>query len=387
MKKMKKMMCVLLGLIMVAMCCVGCGTGSKSGDAKGDIKIGLAGPMTGDSAIWGQSSLKAAQIAVDEFNEKGGINGRKVVIVGEDDKGDPKEAATVAQKFVNNKEILAIVGHNWSSCALTAGPIYQKHGLPYMVVTASNPKIADLGDYVFRVSLTDTIFAKRIAEYAVLNMGMKNIAIIHDNMDLGTSIKDVFSENAKKNGATITAVESYTGGQDRDFSVQLTKMAETNPDGILLSSLATEAGLIVQQAKQLGIKTQFIGPDGLDDQTFLDVAGDAAEGTIVATLFNRGIDEPAAKAFIEKYEAKYNEPVFSCCPYAYDGMLTVLDALKRAKSIDRKGLRDALEQTNDANLAGITGTISFDENGDRPAGWIVMMEVKNGKFEVKEIYK
>ena len=389
---MKRAAGILLVVLIVLVLSVGCGTTSNSASAKAeestkDIQIGLAGPMTGDSAIWGQSALKAAQLAVDDFNAQGGVNGRKVVIVSEDDKGDPKEAATVAQKFINNKDIVAVFGHLFSGTALTAGPLYQKVGIPYMVVVASNPKIANIGNYVFRVSINDSIFAKKIAEYVVLKMGLKNIGIIYDNHDLGVSVKNVFSETAKNNGAVIAGIETYISGQDRDFSIQLTNLGKTNPDGIMLASYSTEGALIVQQAKQLGIKTQFVGYDGLDDPNFLNLAKDAAEGTVIGTLFNRDIQDPVAKAFVEKYEKKYNEQIFSCVPYAYDGMLTILDALKRSKSIDRKDLRDALDQTNSANLTGVTGKITFDENRDRSAAWIVMLQVKEGKFTVKEIYK
>lgn len=148
---MKKTLCLLLAMAMIMVLISGCGTPANNNSADTsetkDIKIGLAGPMTADYAIWGQSALKAAQMAVDEFNEKGGLNGRKVVLVPADDKGDAKEGATVAQKLVNDPDVIAIVGHNFSAAALTAGPIYQRAGLPHVVVTASNPKIADIGKH------------------------------------------------------------------------------------------------------------------------------------------------------------------------------------------------------------------------------------------------
>jgi branched-chain amino acid transport system substrate-binding protein len=373
---------LLLALVLVLMLIFTAGCGS-SDDSK-EIKIGYAGPMTGDNALWGQSALKAAQIAVDEANANGGINGKKLVIVAGDDKGDPKEAASVAQKFVSDPNIVAVLGHVFSTCELTAGPIYQSAGMPNMVTCASNPKIPKIGDYVFRINVGDVVAAQQNADYVVNKLGLKKIAIIYDNMDYGIAYKDGFSAQAQKNGAVITDVETYVGsGQDRDFTVQLTKIAATNPDSIFLVSYATEAALIMQQARQLGIKAKFLGPDSLNTAHFLELAKGSAEGTVVATYFDRGVPDPKAKEFVEKYEKRYNEPTFTTAPYAYDAMNVVIDALKRAGKADRKALRDAIEQTKD--LPGVTGTINFDKDGDRPVAWNVILEVVNGKFVVKDL--
>jgi branched-chain amino acid transport system substrate-binding protein len=378
---------------MVTTLAAGCGTTSNSdpvsssaGDQSAkDIKIGVAGPMTADYAIWGESTLQGAQIAVDEFNEKGGLNGRKVAIVPVDDKGDPKEAATVAQKLVNDPDVVAVVGHNFSAAVLTAAPIYQREGLPHVVVTASNPKIPDVGDCIFTISLNDNQISYKMADYAVLEMGWKKIAILRENSDYGVATETAFTEQTIKNGGEIVAVETYLAGQDRDFSVQLTKIRETDPDCILLAGFATEAGLIVQQASQLGIKKQFYGVDGVNSDVFFELGKESAEGTIIATLFDRGVEE--AKPFVDKYEKKYNEEIFSTSPYAYDAMNVVLTALTRAESVDRKGLRDAIADTNNANLTGVTGKIVFAENGLRDAGWLAMIIYENGEVKVKDIYK
>lgn len=356
----------------------GCGDTEKT-----DIKIGLGAPMTGDSALWGQSALKAAQLAVDEVNEQGGIDGRKVVIVPGDDKGDPKEAASVAQKFISDPDIVAVVGHAFSTATLAAAPLYQSAGLPEMVFTASNPKIPKIGDYIFRINVSDEVAGRQTATYVVQELGLKKIAVIYDNMDYGVAFKDCFVEQAEKEGAEIPIVETYVGTQDRDFSVQLTKIGATNPDAILMVAYAAEAGLISQQAKQLGITAQLLGPDSMNSEHFLNIAKDAAEGTIITTYFDRGVPDPKAQEFVKKYEETYNEPTFTDCPYAYDAMLTVLDAIKRAGSTDKAAIKDALAQTKD--LVGVTGNIYFDEDGDRPVAWNIVLEVKDGKFVIKDL--
>jgi len=374
-------------VFLVAVLVMVSGAGCKETPAEEplkDIKIGLAGPMTGDYAIWGQSTLKGAQIAVDEFNEKGGLNGRKVVLVPADDKGDPKEGATVAQKLVNDPDVIAIAGHNFSAAALTAAPIYQREGLPMVGITASNPKIPEVGDYIFTIGLNDNQISQKMADYAVLEREWKKIAILRENSDYGLATESAFTDQAVKDGAEITTVETYLQGTDRDFSVQLTKIRETNPDCILLIGFGTEHGLIVKQAQQLEIDTQLYGVDGTNSDVFFELAGDAAEGIIIATLFDRGVEE--AKPFVEKYEATYKESIFSTCPYAYDALNVILNALTRAESVTRKDVRDAIAATNDQNLAGITGKIVFAENGGRHTAWLVNIIYENGEIKVRDVY-
>ncbi|MBE6011406.1 MAG: hypothetical protein E7234_02475 [Lachnospiraceae bacterium] len=359
-------------------------TGCSSANKSGDIVIGFAGPLTGDSALWGQSALKAAKIAVEECNSAGGINGRKIVLLEGDDKGDPKEAASVAQKYTANPNVVGILGHIFGSCEMVAGPIYQAAGIPNMVSTASAPDIPFIGNYVFRINVGDVVAAQQNADYIVENMGIKKMAVIYDNTDYGVAYKDALIERAKSLDCEISAVEVFVGsGQDRDFTVQLTKIKETNPEALFLSCYGPDAGLICDQARKLGFEGTFLGLDSTNSQHFIDLAKEAAEGTVISTYFDRNIDDPAAKEFVEKYESKYNEPTFPSAPYAYDAMNVLIDSLKRCETIDRKSLRDAIEQTKD--LPGVTGLINFDENGDRPVAWNIIIEVKNGEFVLRDV--
>lgn len=377
--KFWKGIALLLALSVVSLAAAGCAKTS------GDIKVGVGGPMTGDSAIWGQSALKAAQLAVDEANAGGGVLGKKIVLVQGDDQADAKQAASVAQVFLTDKDIVGVIGHEYSSLALAAGPIYQQAGLPFIAVTASNPRIPMIGDYVFQINVNDTVASAQTADYAVKKLGSKKIAAIFDNTDYGKAFKDGFIEEARKLGAEITDVETFVGGQDKDFSVQLTKIAATQPDTILLATYANEGGLIVQQAKQLGIEAQFLGEDALNDPLFLKLAQDAAEGAIVTTYFDRNIQDAAARAFVEKYEETYKTDAFSDTPYAYDAMNTMIDAIRRAGSTDKKAIRDAIASTSD--LQGVTGAISFDQDGARPVAWNIVLEVVNGQFQIRDIIR
>jgi branched-chain amino acid transport system substrate-binding protein len=369
---------LLLVLSVLVLVATGCSQSSKT------IKIGVAGSMTGDSAIWGQTALKAAQLAVDQVNAQGGVLGRQIVLVPGDDQADPQTAANVAQQFASDPSILGVIGHEFSSTALPAAPIYQKAGLPYIIVTASNPRLADIGNYVFRINADDIVASAQTASYTVNSLHAKNIGIIYDNDDYGRAFKDGFAAKAQSLGAKIVDVETYVGGQDRDFSVQLTKLAAAKPDTVLLSGYDTEAAMIVVQAKQLGFNPQFVSEDGVATPNFIKLAGSAANGVICTTYFNRAIPDPNVQAFVKMYESRYNEPTFSDAPYAYDAMNAMIDAIKRAGKPDRSAIRDALVTTD---IPGVTGQITFAANGSRQVAWNVVVEVVNGQWVIKDMIR
>ena len=350
---------------------------------EGDIVIGFAGPLTGDSALWGQSALMAAQLAVEDVNNAGGINGRRIVLLEGDDQGNPREAASLAQRYAADDRIVAILGHIFGSCQMVAGPIYQAAGIPNMVSTASAPGIPFIGNYVFRINVGDVVAAQANANYLVQNMGIKTMAVIFDQTDYGVAYKDALVERAQSLGSTVTSTEAFVGGQDRDFTVQLTRIMRDDPEAIFMSCYGPDAALIADQARNLGYEGLFLSLDSANSQHFLDLAGSAAEGTVIHTYFHRDIDIPAAKEFVERYESAYNTHTFPSSPYAYDAMQVLIDALRRCEVINRANLRDAIEQTRD--LPGVTGLINFDDDGDRPVAWDIMIEVKNGEFVIRDV--
>lgn len=373
--KFKKSILLLLAALMVlfSFSVAGCSSGAQK-----NIVIGVVGPMTGDNAVWGQYEWKTAQLAADEINAAGGVLGKQIVLVQGDDKGDPKEAATVAQSFVA-KKVNAVIGPIFSSATLAAGPIFNQAHIPEIVVLASNPKVAQIGDYTFRINVNDAIAGAQTGQYIVQKMNAKKIGVIFDNNDYAIGVKDALISKATELGAQITDVETYVGGQDRDFSVQLTKIAATKPDVIFCSSYSPEGAMIAQQARGLGINTQLVFPDASATPDFLKLAGDAANGAILTTYFNRDIPDPKAKALVDKYEAKYNEPTFVTVPYTYDAIYVMADSIKRAGSLDPAKIRDAIGSTKD--FPGVTGPITV-VNRDRPEGWNVVLQVENGQFKV-----
>jgi branched-chain amino acid transport system substrate-binding protein len=344
----------------------------------GTIKIATVGPITGDGAVWGTQQQQGVQLAIDDINAGGGILGKQVELVAFDDKGDPKEAVSVAQRIVDDPSIVAVVGHLYSSSTKAAGPIYTKGKVPLVAVAATNPTVVTVGgDYVFRINLSDASAGADMADYTVTKMGKKKIAVLVDQTDYAQGVYDAFAAKAKELGAEIVSVQKYVGGQDKDFSVMLTTIQGTNPDVILASSLSGEAALIAQQMKALGITLPLLIPDGATEPTYIKLAGAAAEGTTAFSYFDPTIKDPKIQDLEKKYTAKYNQDILTYVPYAYDAMTAIADAIKLAGNTDRTAIRNALEKVNDPN--GVTGTLSF-VNRDRAVGWSVVLKVQDGKF-------
>jgi branched-chain amino acid transport system substrate-binding protein len=368
---------LLITMILALSLVLGACTLVKQATA-GPIRIATIGPITGDGAVWGTQQQQGVQLAIDDLNAAGGILGRQVELVPFDDKGDPKEAVSVAQRIVDDTSIVAAIGHVYSSNTIAAGPIYTKGKVPLVAVAATNPKVVTVGgDYVFRINLSDASAGADMAEYTVTKMNKKSIAVLADQNDYAQGVYEAFAAKAKELGAQIVSVQKYVGGQDKDFTVMLTSVMGANPDVILASSYAAEAALIAQQMKTLGITVPLIIPDGATEPTFIKLAGEAAEGTIAFSYFDPTIQDPKIQSLRDKYRAKYNQEILTYVPYAYDAMMAIADAIKLAGNTDRTAIRDALEKINDPN--GITGTLSF-VNRDRAVGWSVVLKVQNGQF-------
>jgi branched-chain amino acid transport system substrate-binding protein len=352
--------------------------GAPQASTNGTIKIATVGPITGDGAMWGTQQQQGVQLAIDDINANGGLLGKKVELVPFDDKGDAKEAVSVAQRIVDDTSISAVIGHVYSGNTIAAGPIYTKGKVPLVAVAATNPRVvSEGGEYVFRINLSDAAAGADMAEYIVNKLGMKNIAVLVDQTDYSQGVYEAFAAKAKELGAQIVSEQKFVGGQDKDFSVMLTTINSTNPDVILADGYAAEAALIAQQAKSLGITTPLMIPDGATEPTFISLSGDAAEGTIAFSYFDPTVDDPKIQELAQKYEDKYKQEILTYVPYAYDAMTAIANAIEIAGNAERSAIRDALEQVNNPN--GVTGTLSFT-NRDRAIGWSVVLKVENGKF-------
>ncbi len=369
----------LLTLLLVTLTACSSGSGGNQGskDGKeGDIFIAHAGPMTGDSAQFGDMKTKAIQLAIDEVNEKGGINGKKVVQLIGDDTGNPKEAPNVAQKFAQDDRVLAVIGHWNSSCTLAARGIYDAAGIPLLADSVNKALTDGTTPTAYRISLTDTAQAEALAKYAYEKMGKRKAAILYTANDFGNGLMNNFATSFEKLGGEIVAKETYFEGQSKDFSPQLTKIKGTNPDLMFIAGYYVETALVAQQSKELGLDVQMLGTEGISSEELIKLGGDAVEGIVFAGFFHPDVEYPGTKEFVEAFRAKYNKDPDTYAALAYDSAKLTFSAIEKDGE-SREAILKYLDEVED--FPGVAGPISFDENHDVIRN-IVVLTVKDGKI-------
>lgn len=357
----------------------------KSTETGASIKIGLAAPMSGDAAAYGEIIKDGAMMKIDEINAAGGINGKKLELVIGDERCDPKEAAAVAQNFVSNPEIVAIVGHVCSSAMLAAIPIYDVAGPAIISPTATNVNIgtASKNRWTFRDVYRDDFQGSFMAKYAKEYLGLKKVAIFYENNDYAIGLKDAFEKAAKESGLEVVGSEAYNSDAV-DFTPQLTKFKGLAPDGVFIAGYYQQGGLILSQAKKLGLKAQFMGADGLNNPELINIAKDAAEGFVASSPFVYEAAGGEALTFKKDFETKYKTTPDWMAANAYDCVGILADVITKVGT-DRKAIRDGLQAMNspETGYKGLTGVTYFDKDGDcqKPAYVAV---VKDGVFVAAE---
>lgn len=349
---------------------------SPEGQAEAEeIKIGTIGPLTGDVATYGISTKNGVEIAVDQVNENGGINGKKVVLISEDTRGDQTEAANAASKLIERDKVVAIVGGVISAETLTAGPIANDAGVVMISSSSTAQGVPEIGDYIFRNCLSDEVQAVQLAEFAATELGLKRFAIMFTNNDYGLSLKNAFEGKAKEI-AEVVGVETYNDGE-KDFRTQLTKLKGANPDALYIAGYYTEAAKIAQQAKEQGLEVQLLGADGFYSPVLIELGGGAVDGAVFTAGFFTDDPSENAQNFVKAYMEKFNEEPDMFAAQAYDAAMILLTALKNTDGQGGEALQQAMLNTKD--FPGITGVTSFTEVGDAIKD-IIILKVENGKF-------
>jgi branched-chain amino acid transport system substrate-binding protein len=350
------------------------------------VKIGSASPLTGPQAHIGIDIRNGVQLAVEDLNAKGvEIGGQKVKfeLIAEDDEANPTKATTVAQKLVDAK-VAAVVGHFNSGASIPASKVYADGGIPQISPSSTNPDYTLKGfKTTFRVVAHDGQQGPTLARFAVNALKAKNIAVIDDSTAYGQGLADNFEAAAKTLGAKIIARE-HTTDKDTDFKAILTRIKGKKPDLIMFGGIDPQAGPMIKQMKELGIKAKFAGCDGIQTPNLIKLAGDAAEGAIAS---NPGLPKdqmPGGKEFLEKYKAKFNQDVELYAPMGYDAVFVFVEAMKRAGSADPAKFLPEIGKTD---YQGVIGPIAFDDKGDLKVGPITIYAVKGGTWEPLEIVK
>ena len=346
-----------------------------------NIRIGVASPFTGDLAAYGDNIKAGVNLKLTEINDAGGINGQKVELVWGDDLCAPKDAGTVGAKFAADKSIVAVIGHLCSSATLAAVPIYVRAELPSISPTSTNPTIGDVGKgWFFRNCYTDDYQGQYLASHVVPKLLKKNKeAIFYENNDYAIGLKDAFVVGAKMSGVTITGTEAYVA-KTTDFTPQLTKLLVDRPETIFLCGYHPEGALIAGQARKLGFTGPFFGADGIDNEDYIKIGGEATENTYLTVPFLAASAGPAGKEFAVRFKKAYDRDVDWMSANAYD-CLGILAAVIAKTGPDRNKIRNGLAAMNGPKFGyeGITGLTFFNSKGDcfKPA--FVKM-VKDGKF-------
>lgn len=361
-------------IVLAALCLAMVACTKKGGQEGGVIKIGAAGQLTGPEAVFGSDMLNGVKLAVEEWNAKGGVLGKKIELVPGDDQAEPRQAVAVANKFVA-EGVVGVVGHFNSSCSIPASEVYHKAGIPQISHASTNPKLTDQGfDNVFRVCGRDDQQGKAAGVFAVQKLKAKRVAVIHDKSTYGQGFAEEFKKNLGA-GVEVVTYEGITKG-DKDYSPVVTKIKSANPDLIFFGGIYTEGGLLVKQYKAMGGTAPFIGGDGIMSEEMLKIGGPATEGTY-ATFGPDTKEVPSAKSFNDNYRKKYGEPgVYSV--YAYDAANILLQSIQKTGGTDGKKLIEAIRAID---YNGALGHIQFDAKGDVKESPYVVWKVESGKFK------
>jgi len=370
----------LIACLLSALACErkgGVGTTSNTGP----IVVGYYGDLSGRTSNFGQSTKEGALMAADEINKAGGINGRQLQVLAEDDEGRPEKAATVVTKLIDQDKVVALIGEVASGNTLAAAPKAQAAKVPMISPSSTNPAVTQVGDYIFRVCFIDPFQGEVMAKFAANTLKAKKAAIMLDfNSPYSRGLTEFFEASFTKLGGQIVNKQSYTQG-DRDYKGQLTAIRSGSPDVIYVPGYYGEVGVIAKQAQQLGIKAPLLGGDGWDATQLWELGGDALNGDFISNHYSIDDPAPAIQKFVAEYQARYSKKPDALAALGYDAMQVLAEGLKKAGTTEGPKLRDAIAQTK--GFPGVTGAITLDaqRNAVKPA---VVLKLQDRKYIYQE---
>ena len=386
---MKKHVAIILAAVMVMALISGCGGTDKAKPAatSNEIKIGANFELTGGVANFGKQTLNGIQMAVKEANAAGGVlGGKKIVIVVADNKSEPAEATNAITKLITQDKVVAVLGPVTSSNVLATVQVSQDNKIPVLTATGTNEKITvDNGKvrpFAFRGCFIDPFQGRVMANYATKSVKAKTAVIYVDSSsDYSKGLSQSFEATFTQNGGKIVGKEAFLQ-KDQDFKATLTKIKAMNADVIFIPAYYEEVGKIVKQARELGITLPLLGTDGWDDPKVVEIAGAGAlNNTFFSNHYSSQDKDPNVVKFVEAYKKEYNQDPSALAALGYDSGLMIIDAIKRAGSVDSVKIKEALEQTK--NLQVSTGILTMDSNHN-PVKSAVVIEMKDGKQSFKE---
>jgi branched-chain amino acid transport system substrate-binding protein len=328
--------------------------------------------------LFGRSHLNGIELAAGQINETGGIDGRRVKLIVEDDKGEASEAATLATQLIEEKKVDALLGDVASSLSLAAAPIAENAKVPMITPASTHPVVTQRRNYIFRACFIDPQQGEALAEFAVKNLRARRAALFVDrSSDYSRSIEKAFEQRFAKLGGQVVVKQSYMGG-DRDFVAQLVSIRHARPDVLVVPGYYNEAGDIAKQARRIGFRKPLLGVDGWDSPLLWHGGGASLNGSYISNHYSSSSPSAANNRFVEKYKERYRGLApDALAALGYDAMNLLADAFRRASASDSTALRDALAATR--NFEGVTGGISMFEEGN-PIKPVVIVRLQGGKF-------
>lgn len=358
------------------------GCGKQESADRATVRIGSVAPLTGPQAHLGKDNDNGAQLAIEEINAAGLTLGGKPLrlqLISEDDQADPRTATIIAQKLVDGG-VAGVIGHLNSGATIPASKIYHDAGIPQISPSATAIAYTTQGfKTAFRVMTNDEQQGRVLGQYAVTNLGARQIAIIDDRTAYGQGLAGEFEKAARVAGADIVAHE-YTSDRSTDFLAILTSIKARNPQLLFYGGMDAQAGPMAKQMKQLGLNVQLLGGDGVETAEFLKLAGADAEGVVASSPGLPLESMPGGMAFKEKFTARYGQ-IQTYAPYAYDAVYVMVEAMRRADSAEPGKYLVELPRTD---YQGVTGHLRFDAKGDVAGGSVTLYQAKNGAWQVLE---
>jgi branched-chain amino acid transport system substrate-binding protein len=386
---MKKRWLTLAATAILSLGFIGCppktenAGGAAAGGTEGEIVVGEYGSLTGGQATFGVSTHNGIMLATDEINAAGGVNGRKIRVITEDDQSKAEEAASVVTKLISQNNVVAVLGEVASSSSLAAAPICQSNKVPMITPSSTNPTVTQKGDYIFRMCFLDDYQGGSMARYISQDLGMKRAAVLIDNKsDYSTGLAKFFSDAFVASGGKIVATQSYAQG-DSDFRSQLTAIKSANPEVIFVPGYYNDIGQIAIQARDLGMKMPLAGGDGWESPKLTEIGGAALDGCFYSNHYFAGDPDPTVREFVQKYKDRYGATPDSLAALAYDAARVLADSIKRAGTTDGGKLRDAIGATK--GFAGVTGTVNLGADRNPAGKKLVILEVRGGATTLKAV--
>lgn len=355
----------------------GCRPGAErqTAAAPSDIPVGVYAATSGSEAAFGQATVQGIKLAAEEINNSGGVLGRKIRLVIEDDQGKAEEAASVVTKLITRDNVLAVLGENSSNQSLAAAPICQASKVPMISPSSTNPSVTKKGDYIFRVCFTDPYQGKALAMFVRANLHATTAAILRDNKnDYSVGLAEVIRNEFTSRGGKIVAEQSYSGG-DSEFRPQLTAIKSANPQVLFIPGFYTEVGQIAIQARDLGMTIPMVGGDGWDSPTVIQIGGKSVDGCYFSDHYFVGEPRPVVQRFVAEIRKRSGKDPDANSALGYDALYTLTNAIKRAGSLDRKAIRDQIAATKD--YQGVSGVITMGPDRD-PIKPVAMIKIDGG---------